>query len=247
MFSLFKKKVNLEPAAPLSFLQTDMHAHILPGIDDGAKDMAAALTLIEGMYKLGYKKLIATPHINIDFYPNSHENILTVLSAVQEAIKIAAIPIDVTAAAEYMIDEMLMELLASKTALLTLSGNKVLVEMSYVQESPLMLDALFALQSSGYQPVLAHPERYNYYHAHPVKYITQLKNQGFQMQLNVLALIGHYGKSVQTVAEHLLKAGLYDYCGTDVHHAHHVNILSGITKVNTYAALLKYTFMNIEL
>lgn len=243
MFSIFKRKPDII-ATSFSFLQTDMHAHILPGIDDGAKNMEESIALINCMHKLGYQKIIATPHISIDIYPNKRQQIEEIFKNVQLAVLEAKIPMEIGVAAEYMIDEHLMELISAQKPLLTLSDNYVLVEMGYIQESPLLWDALFQLQSSGYRPVLAHPERYKYYHNNVLAQAKRLKEKGFHLQLNVLALSGHYGKTVQHAAVQLLKAGLYDFCGSDIHHMAHIDTMFQMKTLTNYPLLQKFKFMN---
>ena len=208
----------------LDWLGTDMHSHLVPGIDDGSPDMVTSIELIKGFVDLGYSKVITTPHILGEVYPNTADGIKEGAASVNDALEKSGIRIDFSAAAEYFIDDRLMELLRTKTPLLTIGGNMVLVEFSMIS---LPLDAqeiLFELQMNNYQPVIAHPERYTYL-GRKKNWFEELKVSGCLLQLNLLSLTGHYGRLVQELAEHLVTKDMYDFAGTDLHHYRHLEAL----------------------
>lgn len=216
-------------------MNADMHSHLLPGIDDGAQDIENSLELITGMRKLGYKKLITTPHVMWDMYKNTHDIIRQKLKTVQEAIKEAGIEVEISAAAEYFLDEHVEELLRDKEPLLTVSGNMVLTEFSMAFPSMNIKDILFEMQMQGYQPIIAHPERYIYLDRNK-EFYTELRDIGCLFQLNLLSMGGHYGRSVTELANYLLKNGFYNLIGTDLHHLGH---LEGLQRFDMPAALRK--------
>ncbi|HEU4472370.1 MAG TPA: CpsB/CapC family capsule biosynthesis tyrosine phosphatase [Flavisolibacter sp.] len=224
---LFFSKKKPEPPADLSWLHTDMHSHLLPGIDDGSPDLATSLELVKGLAALGYKKLITTPHILWEMYPNTAGIITNGLEVLRKALQDAGITIELHAAAEYFIDDHFDRQLRNKEPLLTLSGNMVLVEFSMLTTPMDLQEILFEMQLQNYQPVLAHPERYTYL-ARRKQFFDELKNAGCLFQLNLLSLGGHYGTTVQELADHLLKNSYYDLAGTDLHHARH---LDGLRKL----------------
>ena len=216
-----------------SILNADMHSHLLPGIDDGAENMEHSLELIKGMRDLGYKKLITTPHVMWDMYRNSHEIILEKLALVKAAVEAAGIDVQIHAAAEYFLDEHVEELLRDKVPLLTISGNMVLTEFSMAFPALNIKDILFEMVMQGYQPVIAHPERYIYLERNK-EFYTELKDTGCMFQLNLLSLSGQYGRSVTQLAEYLLKNGFYNFVGTDLHHSGH---LEGLRRFEIPATL----------
>jgi tyrosine-protein phosphatase YwqE len=220
----FKKKTT---PADLSWLKADMHSHLLPGIDDGSPDIATSLEFIKGLEALGYKKIITTPHVLWEIYPNTTAIILKKLDEVRKAILGAGIDIEFHAAAEYFIDEHFAEQLKKREGLLTISGNMVLVEVSMVTMPMDLPEVLFEMQMQNYQPVLAHPERYTYL-GRKKEFFDQLKDSGCWFQMNLLSLSGHYGEGVQHLAEYLLKKGYYDLAGTDLHHSRHLSLLQKI-------------------
>jgi protein-tyrosine phosphatase len=225
MFFFKKKEIPLNDFFPEGFV--DIHSHLLPGIDDGAKDLDDAIALIEKMYSYGIKNFITTPHILGDLYPNTPEIIQSKLQEVQEAlVKRNFTDITITAAAEYMLDEQFSVIL-EKEEILTLKDNLVLVEMSYFSPPINLYDILFQLQLKGYKPILAHPERYNSYHNNFKEYY-KLKRAGCFFQLNLLSLTEHYGKHVQKTTEKLLKENMFDFVGTDAHHHQHLETLRKI-------------------
>lgn len=227
MFNLFSKKKTKSEKFDYSVLKTDIHSHLLPGIDDGAQDLETSLQLIRGMKELGYQKLITTPHIIWDMYRNTPAIINSKLELVQEAIKREGLEIEIHAAAEYFLDEHVEELLKTKEPLLTISGNKVLTEFSMAFPSLNIKDILFDMQMQGYQPVIAHPERYIYLQQNK-EFYRELKDIGCLFQLNLLALSGFYGRSVKDLAEYLLNNDFYDLVGTDLHHSRHLEELQHV-------------------
>lgn len=226
MFGLFSKKPKIkEEVFEFSSLHTDMHSHILPNIDDGADSLETSLVLIKGMQALGYKKMIATPHIMWDMYQNTPDIINRQLEIVQKALQKEGIAMEIHAAAEYFLDDHVEGLLQKKEKLLTVSENKVLVEFSLAYPAFNIKEVLFEMQMQGYQPVLAHPERYIYLEGNKDFY-SELQEAGCLFQLNLLSLSGHYGKSVTDLAQYLLKNNFYSLVGTDMHSVRHLDELS---------------------
>lgn len=202
----------------------DMHSHILPGIDDGSPDVETSLLLVRGLYDLGIRTCIATPHIIGDLYRNTNETIEPALAKLQQACREVALPMQLSAAAEYMLDDYFMELLQSRQPLRTLHNNLLLTELPYTSEPVNLQEMLFHIITEGYQPVLAHPERYFYFHNNFEEY-KWLKELGFILQVNLLSLTGYYGKNVTRAARYMLDEGLAGMVGTDLHHARHLTAL----------------------
>lgn len=216
--NIFKGTDNPEP--DFSFLGTDMHSHLIPGVDDGSPDVATSISLIKELKKRGYKKLITTPHIFLDYYPNNSVTLNIGYEKLQLGMQKAGMDFPVRVAAEYYLDTHVMDLLEEGIPLLALSGNKVLVEFSMVTPPMHRDELLFRLRIKGYEPVIAHPERYTYYHQDFDQY-EYLVDQGFALQLNILSFSGQYGKRVQKTAHQLMDKKLVQYLGTDLHHARH--------------------------
>ncbi|WP_100611551.1 tyrosine-protein phosphatase [Confluentibacter lentus] len=219
MLSIFTKKYFIKDLLE-GFV--DIHNHVLPGIDDGAKNTEESLILIKRLMDLGIKQFIPTPHIMQDFYPNTFE---TIGDSYQELLE--ALPrkiqkdITINPAAEYMLDNH-FDVLLEHENLYTLKGLYVLIEMSYFQAPINLENIIFKLKTKGYIPVLAHPERYSFYH-NKLEYYKKLKDIGCLFQLNLLSLGDHYGKSVEKVALNLLDEKLIDFIGSDVHNENHIN------------------------
>jgi tyrosine-protein phosphatase YwqE len=235
VFSLFRKSA--PDQVDLSGLVCDMHSHLIPGIDDGARDMEDSLRLIRGLIELGYRKLITTPHIQGDFYPNTPEKIGTGLRAVRAELERHSIDIELQAAAEYLIDDHFINLLQSEKPLLSLKDKLILVELSFAVPAINLKEILFDVQLKGYQPLLAHPERYLYFGADKTWY-DQLRDSGCLFQLNLLSIRGYYGKASQELAQYLIKKKYVDYLGTDLHHEKHLANLHSSRIQNTVKKLL---------
>ncbi|WP_435254348.1 tyrosine-protein phosphatase [Tenacibaculum sp. A30] len=230
MFFFKKKELPLHEVFPDGFV--DIHSHLLPGIDDGAKDLENSISLISKMYSYGIKNFITTPHVLGDVYPNSSETIKNKLEEVRIELKKQGFSdVNINAAAEYMMDERFVERLKADD-ILTLKDNYILVEMSYFNAPYNLYDILFEIQLKGYKPVLAHPERYNFYHG-DFQNFYKLKKAGCVFQLNLLSLTEQYGKGVQKTAQKLLSENMYDFVGTDTHHHNHLKLLQKIGNVKT--------------
>ncbi len=221
MIHFFKQKPYLRDLIPSNYV--DIHSHLLPGIDDGAVTIEDTENLIKGLEEIGFRKFITTPHIMSDVWKNTSVGINEKLSATIQDLKVPNIDTRFKAAAEYMMDAEFRELF-KKERLLTLKENYVLVEMSYLSPPIQLYDILYELQNAGYQPVLAHPERYNFYH-HSMNEYKNLKHVGCLFQLNMLSSTGYYGEHVAKVSNSLLKEGLIDFIGSDVHHTRHLEAL----------------------
>lgn len=229
MFSLFRRKEFL-----VDRLQgiTDIHNHILPGVDDGAVDVQDSLGLLTTYKDFGVTDFIATPHIMNDYYPNTPATIEAAYNKLKKGIEERndLQDIKIKCAAEYMMDQHFLEIIA-REKLMTLKDKFVLVEMSYFQAPINLNEILFNLQTEGYKPVLAHPERYAFYHTKDLSKYEDLKNRGCRFQLNALSLTTHYGTNMQNTAAKLLESGMIDFIGTDTHRAQHLEKLQEI-KIN---------------
>jgi protein-tyrosine phosphatase len=221
MFFSRKKKWD---SIDLGWLKADMHSHLIPGIDDGSPDLLTSVAHVRGLVAMGYKKLITTPHILWELYPNTPERISVGIEELRKAVQQEGIEVELHAAAEYFIDDHFDEQLRAKAPLLTLSGNMVLVEFSMITAPMDLQDVIFELQIQNYQPVLAHPERYVYM-SRKKDFFDDLKTSGCHFQLNLLSLTGYYGPSVLELAEFLMKKNYYDFAGTDLHHEKHLEQL----------------------
>jgi len=225
MLKIFSRSKGSGDRADLSVLGTDMHSHLLPGIDDGARDIPTSLELIKGMMDLGYTKLITTPHVLSDMYKNTTSVIQEKLELLRKAVSEAGLNVEVNAGAEYFLDDHVHKMIRNNEPLLPISGKMVLVEFSMAYPSHSLKDILFDMQMQGYQPIIAHPERYIYLER-TKDFYDELKDIGCLFQVNLLSLIGHYGKTQLELAHYLSKKGYYDLAGTDLHHARHLDSLA---------------------
>lgn len=231
---LFSKNKSGEPVE-LGLLGVDMHSHFIPGIDDGAKTMRDSIELLRSMEEFGYRKVITTPHIMSDFFRNTPENILSGLEQVRNAAQKEGLTIEIEAAAEYYFDFDL-EGRVGKDRLLTFGNDYLLFEVSYMN-APENLDAfIFNLQTSGYRPVLAHPERYPFWFSKSLDKYEKLKDKGVLFQLNINSLTGYYSPATKKIAEEMIARGWYEFTGSDCHHAGHIGLMK---KVRTEPALRK--------
>lgn len=198
-----------------------MHSHFIPGIDDGSQSMEDSLQMIRRMHQLGFNKLITTPHIQSEFYKNTPQIILAGMERLRDAISTEGIPVQVDAAAEYLLDDGFEEKLNSGD-LLSFSDKYILVEMSYYSPHPNLKTFIFNLQVEGYKVILAHPERYTYWFNDFAKY-EELKERGIFFQLNTVSLTGYYPDPVRKFSEKLIDKEMIDFLGSDMHNMRYMD------------------------
>ncbi|WDF68984.1 histidinol phosphatase [Sphingobacterium oryzagri] len=239
IFSRNRQKNNL------TWMGVDMHSHILPGLDDGCKDVEQSTTLLERLAAMGLAKFHFTPHVFQDMYPNTRERIAAAFSRLQLT---GAKDLLAGYAAEYMVDLHFDQLLHSEgQSFACLPDKHILIEMSYIQESKNIEKSIFDLQVKGYKPILAHPERYVFYHQEPQR-IQRFKDLGCLLQVNLLSVLGYYGPRERQVALQLLQRGAIDFVGSDVHHERHVKTLErGLQKEDISKYFKKCNIRNAAL
>jgi protein-tyrosine phosphatase len=232
---LFKKKKKITDAG--QSLKVDLHSHLIPGIDDGAKNEEETLTLIRGLQSLGYEKCITTPHIYPSVHNNSREIISEGLKKVKLLLEQQKINFQVEAAAEYFFDEQFFKLI-DQHELMTFGNKYVLFELPFTNKPPMVDDIIFKLNLSGYQPVLAHPERYPFFHDKKMGEYQRLKNAEVFFQLNMMSLAGYYGEPVKYAAHDLISKGMIDFLGSDLHREKHFPVIEAARRTPEYSALL---------
>lgn len=228
---MFFRKKTSPPPASFSSLGVDFHSHLIPGIDDGAQTMEESLALIRRMAAMGYRKIITTPHVSADHYPNTRERILEGRDALREKWSAECGEwrgVEIDAAAEYFLDEN-FEALLNTQPLLTLPGKRVLIEMAGVAPAHNLHDTIFKISTKGYKPVMAHPERYPYY-MRDFSGVERLKGYGCELQVNLLSLAGQYGSAIREQGFKIIKRGLADFLCTDLHRAQHADLLEEALK-----------------
>lgn len=247
IFDKFKKKKKvLDQPIDFGVIGTDIHSHLIPGIDDGSRNMEDSLAMLRALSSLGYKKVVTTPHILSDLYPNTKKNILEGYEKVKVALEKEKIPIELEVASEYFFDDHFIDLI-EKDELLSFGDNYILFELSFAQE-PFDLDkTIFDLQLAGYTPVIAHPERYSYWHQDFTKY-QKLFNKDVILQLNINSLSGYYSPRVQKIAEKLIDNNMIQLIGTDLHHLGQIeNLKTSARSIHLKTLLDSGNLLNLDL
>ncbi len=222
--NIFKKEEKLPPF-DLSLLNVDVHSHFIPGVDDGAQTIEESVELLSCMQEFGYKKIITTPHVMFDYYKNTPEIILNGLDVLKDAIKEKGLKIEVEVSAEYNLDLGFEEIIKDNK-ILTFGGDKkyVLFELSFYNEPDRLKEVIWELTTSGYQPILAHVERYPYWFKKWDK-IEDMINRDVKLQVNIGSFTGSYGLEVKNIAHKLVDEGLVDLIGSDCHNMRHIEMI----------------------
>ncbi len=213
--SLFRKEAGIPDFSPLI---CDLHSHLIPGIDDGAPDLETSLVMIQALSAAGFRKAVTTPHIMADAYRNTPEIIRAGCEILSEAIRSAGMDFRIEAAAEYYLDEN-FESLSRGSDLLSFGGESkyILFETSYISK-PLSFDkVVFDLQSAGYKPVFAHPERYSWLWESTMDQFLEMKERGLLFQVNIGSFSGAFDIRARKIARQLARAELVDFLGSDIH------------------------------
>jgi len=245
LFSKKPKEPDYPPVSDFSTVVTDIHSHLIPGIDDGVKTIEESLEMIRAFASLGYKRIVTTPHVMSDYFKNTPEIILSGLEEVRAAVKKEGIDIIIDAAAEYYLDEFLVEKIKNEK-LLTIDNKYLLFEISYINPPDYLSKVIFDINVANYTPLLAHPERYNFWAGKLDEY-KKIKDAGALFQLNVNSLTGYYGVASKKTAEMLIDENMIDFIGSDLHGARHMDSLHHVVHERYFWKLMSQGVKNSSL
>ncbi|MCM1310530.1 MAG: hypothetical protein NC301_05825 [Bacteroides sp.] len=215
-----------------------MHCHIIPGVDDGSPDVETSLTLLVHMSRWGLKRIFASPHSTQDRYENTPQSLAKPFAELKDAIQAKQMSIELHHHMEYRIDDFFLRQFDNDN-IVTLPENFLLIENSFSHEPWGMNNVVYDLINHGYNPILAHPERYAFYALHHRDRYKDLHNMGVYFQVNLLSLAGHYGKMERETAVYLLKQGMVQFIGTDLHRMSHVETITRYLSSRQYQRDLK--------
>lgn len=231
---IFFKRSNKSKYKDFSSIEIDMHSHLIPGVDDGAKDVADSVQIIIGLKELGFSTLITTPHTLQDIHPNTHETLKNGHALLNDHVPDG---IKLELSSEYYMDEQFATQVSEGTVM-PLPGNRLLLEFSQISRPHDLEEVIFDLGIKGYQVILAHPERYLFFHKNFI-YYSRLKEMGVELQVNALSLTDHYGKNIRSIAEKLIEKEMIDFIGTDIHHVRHLEVLKRVPGTKHFARLVE--------
>lgn len=220
MFSFFRKKKGAH--VDMSQISIDMHSHILPGIDDGSRNVEQSIELIKSLKNLGYTDFFFTPHVLGDYYPNTDETIQKSFDKLDYHLSLKNIDTQRNAVAEYFYDDRLVDLMESSSIRTYGSTKFFLFELSFRQKPQLLKEFIYNVQMKGYRPILAHPERYTFA---TIDFMEDLKNRGVHLQLDLMSLTNNYGKEVKKMADKMVANKMFDFVGTDIHRQDQIPIV----------------------
>ena len=209
----------------LSVFGYDYHSHMVPGVDDGAPDLEASMEMIDALVSLGYRGAVTTPHIMAGMYPNSPETLRAPFEKLKAAVAERHPAFKLALGAEYFLDHTLLDAVQSDQELLA-PGGRLLFELAFAAppDTALLQEFLFEVQVKGLKPVMAHVERYAYWH-NELERFEEWKEQGVILQVNAASLAGAYGPETQEAAVTCIEKGWVGILGTDAHGMRHIDAL----------------------
>ena len=243
----FDKIFGVKEKQVLSYIGTDVHSHLIPGIDDGAKDYETSLACIAEMQRQGINKIYVTPHFQKYRFNNDEDDVVERFEKLKQLVAENNIDVSLNIAGEYLIDDGFREKINSGKKLLTLKDNYLLVEFSFNQSMFGIEELFFDVQMKGYEVILAHPERYSYLNKNS-KLLANLKEQGIYFQSNVLSFGGFYGSEPMRLAYQYVENGWIDFLGTDIHGLRYRDALINTCKNSKFVKMIKkQKFLNNQL
>lgn len=247
LVNFFRKKVTSK-VSPFDFLDVDLHNHVLPDLDDGAKDNATAISLLVELKKLGFSKVIASPKTVTQKYPNTPKSILRRYTALTNSIDTSSriLPNFCPPTSLYALDVDFPHIRKSGELLAT-TDNYVLVHFVDSVALSLMEAEIIELIYAGYKPILIHPERYMSLHGNAL-YFESLISRGCHLGLSLLSLQGVYGKAAQKMSFKLLENQLYAFASTGIMHSGHIKDLKALANnTKLMNKIIEYPFLNNSL
>ena len=199
---------------------------MVPGVDDGAPDLASAIEMVDGLVSLGYEGAVTTPHVMVGTYPNDRSTLVPPFEALKDAVSERHPNFKLALGAEYFLDTGVLSDLRNGNNLLV-PGGRLLFELAFgaPPEEGLLKEFVFEAKVRGFQPVLAHIERYSYWHEELHRF-EQLADLGVWLQVNAASLTGAYGLEIQQAASTCIEKGWVHLLGTDAHGIRHIDALA---------------------
>lgn len=231
MFNFFKKK----PANSTLFYNTDVHCHLLPGVDHGSPDIATSMELLSLQQEMGINHIIATSHVTKATFENTPETLKPAYKILCDEVAKVGMDMKIDLSAEYRIDEFSLAQL-NENRILPFPNGYILLENPFQQEIMGMDELMFDVQLKGLTPILAHPERYDYYGRKKDRY-TKLHDAGVLFQVNLLSFTGYFGGRAHDTAQWLLEHDYIDFLGSDMHNRQHAEILKDFIGSKDYKKL----------
>lgn len=232
MFNFFRKKETAR-----LFYSTDVHCHLLPGVDHGATDINNAIELINVQKEMGINRIIFTPHITKSTFENTPKTITNAYNTFINETKKIDLGIEFLVSAEYRLDEFSLNQFG-EGKFIPMPNEYILIENAFQQERIDLDDIIFDLQLKNFTPIMAHPERFLYYAANKERF-RQLHNAGALFQINIMSFTGYFGKRAKANAEWLLEHDYIDFLGSDMHNMEHAQIIRDFINTKDYRKIAK--------
>ena len=246
-----KKRKNNVYEVEMEINMIDFHTHILPMIDDGSSSVEETLNIIKEAKKVGFDKIILTPHYMENIYNAKKKEIEEYIGKLNELLQEKQIGIKLYSGNEIYITDNIVKLLQNNIVSSLNNTRYVLFELPFNSKPFNLYNVAYELIENNYIPILAHPERYNFVQQN-LSMVYELVQSGVFVQSNYGSIIEMYGKKAAIIVKILLKNNMVHFLGTDVHKSNTIypkipKILKEVEKIIGKEKLDKISNINPQL
>jgi len=211
---------------------TDIHSHIIFDVDDGSKSIDESIQLLKMLKSVGFDNVIATPHyIENTEYCSYNPEKLEKLAILREELAKQNVGINLYLGNEIFINDHIIESIQEGKAYSLNNSKYLLFELPFHNQIIGLTDIVYEMKVAGYIPILAHPERYSYFHDN-YALVDELKEEGLLFQCNFASILGYYGKESEKLLKYMLKNRYVNYLGTDIHHTSKAYTIEHFKKID---------------
>lgn len=210
----------------------DIHSHIIPNVDDGARSVEETFNILKEAQEAGFTDVILTSHFLLNYYETNAQELIFWKEKLQEVLKKQGTKINLHSGMEIYITNQMEELLENKKILTLANSRYMLIELPLATNVKYFDYVVYYLEAKGIKPVIAHPERYKCVQKDP-DIVEEYIEKGCLIQCNYGSIVNLYGREAEKTIKTLLKKNQVHFLGSDVHRENgtYLIILDAIKKI----------------
>ncbi len=210
----------------------DIHSHIIPNVDDGARSVEETFNILKEAQEAGFTDVILTSHFLLNYYETNAQELIFWKEKLQEVLKKQGTKINLHSGMEIYITNQMEELLEDKKILTLANSGYMLIELPLATNVKYFDYVVYYLEAKGIKPIIAHPERYKCVQKDP-DIVEEYIEKGCLIQCNYGSIVNLYGREAEKTIKTLLKKNQVHFLGSDVHRENgtYLIILDAIKKI----------------